>query len=83
MACRIPVVCTRSGTRDFAFHNQTALTVPFPHPFLLRQQIRKLIRDRNLSRRLAEAGYEKIQKFSWSSLADRLEKIFEQQIKLK
>jgi glycosyltransferase involved in cell wall biosynthesis len=80
MACRIPVVCTPSGTRDFAIHNKTALIVPFPHPLLLRRQIRKLIRDEKLRLRLARAGYEKIQAFSWSALADRLEKTFEQRL---
>lgn len=78
MACKIPVVCTRSGTRDFAFHNKTGLVVPFPLPFLLRRQIRKLIRDKNFRHRLAEAGYKKIQEFSWSILVDRLEKIFKE-----
>jgi glycosyltransferase involved in cell wall biosynthesis len=83
MACQVPVVCSRSGTRDFAFHDQTALVVPFPHPLLLRRQIRKLIRDEELRLRIARAGYEKIMTFSWSSLTDRLEKIFSELVKLK
>ncbi len=82
MACRIPVVCTKKGTRDFAFHNQTALVVPFPHPLLLRYQIKKLIKDEKLRLRIARAGYEKIQEFSWSSLVDRLEGIFKELVKL-
>jgi len=81
MACKVPVVCTHSGTRDFAFHNKTALLVPLPFPFLLRRQICRLIKDENLRRRLAEAGYKKIQEFSWSALVDRLEKIFKEKIK--
>ncbi len=81
MACQIPVVCSRSGTQDFAFHNQTALVVPFPHPLLLRYQIKKLLKDEELRLRIARAGYEKIQKFSWSALADRLEIIFKELVK--
>ncbi len=81
MACKIPVVCTRAGTQDFAFHNETALLVPFPLPFLLRRQIRKLIKDENLRHRLAEAGYKKIQEFSWSAVVDKLEKIFKERLK--
>jgi len=81
MACGIPVVCTRSGTQDFAFHNQTALVVPFPSPFLLRRQVKKLIKDEKLRSRLARAGYEKIQEFSWSALVDKLEKIFHEKLK--
>jgi glycosyltransferase involved in cell wall biosynthesis len=77
MACGIPVVCTPSGTRDFAFHEKTALVVPFGFPFFLRRQIRRLIRDEDLRRRLAQAGYEKIREFTWESLALRLEAIFQ------
>jgi glycosyltransferase involved in cell wall biosynthesis len=83
MACRVPVVCTRSGTRDFAFPNQTALVVPFPLPFLLRRHIIRLIEDKELRLRLARAGNEKIQAFSWSSLVDRLENLFTEKAKLK
>jgi len=82
MACQIPVVCSRSGTRDFAFHNQTALVIPFPHPLLLRRQIKKLVKNDELRLRIARAGYEKILTFSWSFLADRLEKIFKELMKL-
>lgn len=82
MACKIPVVCSRSGTRDFAFHNQTALVVSYPHPLLLRHQIKKLVKDEELRLRIARAGYEKILTFSWSFLADRLERIFKELVKL-
>lgn len=77
MACRLPVVCTPSGTRDFAFQGQTALVVPFAHPYLLRLQIKKLLLDENLRSRLAQAGYEKIKEFTWEALAARLEAIFQ------
>lgn len=75
MACRVPAVCTKSGTQDFAAHNQTALVVPLPLPFLIRRQLRRLIQDENLRRRLAHAGYECVQHFTWSALVDRLEVI--------
>ena len=78
MACRLPVVCTPSGSRDFAFHNETALVVPFAHPLLLRRQISRLIVDSELRARLAEAGYRKIQQFTWDALAARLEAIFQE-----
>lgn len=76
MACRLPVVCTASGSHDFAVHNETALVVPFAHPFLLRRQIRRLIEDPELRERLAVAGYRKISEFTWDALAERLEAIF-------
>jgi glycosyltransferase involved in cell wall biosynthesis len=76
MACCVPVVCTPSGTRDFAFDGRTALVVPLPLPVLLRRAIRRLIEDPALRARLAEAGHERILEFSWASLADRLIEIF-------
>jgi len=82
MACRLPVVCTTSGSRDFAIPNQTALVVPFPHPLLLARQIRRLIEDPDLRERLAAAGYGKIGEFTWDALADRLEAIFKNVLSL-
>jgi glycosyltransferase involved in cell wall biosynthesis len=76
MACGLPVVCTGSGTRDFAVHNRTALVVPFARPFFLRRQIQRLIRDPELRARLSQAGYREIQDFTWTSLAEKLESIF-------
>ncbi len=77
MACRVPVVCTASGTEDFALPGKTALVVRWPIPILLAKNIEKLIRDENLRCRLAEAGRQKILEFTWEALAKRLEKIFE------
>jgi len=76
MACGVPVVCTPSGTRDFAFHNETALVVSWAWPVLLRRQIRRLIVDDVLRRRLAQAGHRKIREFTWAALSDRLVAIF-------
>jgi glycosyltransferase involved in cell wall biosynthesis len=76
MACRLPVVCTPSGSRDFAIPDETALVVPFPHPLLLARQIKRLFADSGLRERLADAGYGKIGEFTWDALAARLETIF-------
>ena len=78
MACRLPVVCTPSGSRDFAIPNETALVVPYPHPIMLARQIKRLIEDPGLRERLAAAGYRKIGEFTWDSLAARLEAIFQE-----
>ncbi len=80
MACRLPVVCTASGTRDFAVRGATALVVPFASPCLLSRQINRLIRDSELRDRLARAGYEKILGFTWKALAGRLEAVFRETI---
>lgn len=76
MACRVPVVCTPSGTRDFAEDGVTALVSPWPLPSLLARRIERLMSDVPLRARLAQAGYDKISAFTWPALADRLENIF-------
>ena len=77
LACGLPVVCTPSGSRDFAAPNETALVVPFTLPVFLRHQIRRLIKDPELRERLAAAGLRRIGQFTWDSLAARLETIFQ------
>lgn len=80
MACGVPVVCTPSGTQDFALPGQTALVVRWPLPFLIAREIEKLKRDENLRSRLAEAGRRQILKFTWEALAARLEDLFTQSL---
>lgn len=76
MACGLPVICTPSGTRDFAVDGVTALVAPLAMPFLLRRRIRRLMADEPLRARLARAGLAKIRDFTWDFLAARLEGIF-------
>jgi len=76
MACRLPVVCTPSGTRDFAEDGRTALVAPLPLPALLRRRISRLIGDPALRLRLAEAGCSRVQEFTWARLAERLLALF-------
>ncbi len=76
MACGVPVVCTPSGTADFALPDRTALVVRWPFPFILKRKIERLLHDGALRRRLSQAGRQKILEFTWSSLAARLEAIF-------
>lgn len=76
MACKVPVVCSPSGTRDFATDGKTALVFRFRYPFLIAKKIRRLIEDENLKERITEQGYRKIQQYTWSNLVDKLEKEF-------
>jgi len=72
MACGVPVVCTPSGSSDFAENGRTALVAPFPLAGAIRKRVERLILDVPLRRRLAEAGAARIRDFTWSRLADRL-----------
>jgi glycosyltransferase involved in cell wall biosynthesis len=72
LASGVPLVGTKTGTRDFLIHNETGLLV-WRHSFFIRRAIEKLINDRMLARRLARNGRATIEQFSWSRLADFIE----------
>jgi len=78
MACKVPVVCSASGTRDFAINGETALVFRLRYPLLIAKKIRRLIEDKDIRERIAEKGYRKIQQYTWSNLVDKLEKEFKQ-----
>jgi glycosyltransferase involved in cell wall biosynthesis len=71
MACGCAVVCTRSGTTDFAHDGQTAL-VTWRHPWFLKRAIARLIRDAELRERLSRAGPAAATPWSWDRLARKL-----------
>jgi glycosyltransferase involved in cell wall biosynthesis len=72
MACGVAVVCTTSGTADFARHGDNALVVPIRHELFLRPPIARLLRDRGLRERLGGAGPATAAKWSWDILAAKL-----------
>jgi glycosyltransferase involved in cell wall biosynthesis len=71
MACGLPVVCTKSGTQDFARSEETALVVPRTS-WHLRRAIRRMIEHDELRARLAAAGLEAARRFTWESTAESL-----------
>jgi glycosyltransferase involved in cell wall biosynthesis len=72
MASGVAVVCTPSGTTDFARDGQNALVVPFRHPYFLRKAIRRALNDATLCGRLAAAGPATARAWSWEMLAAKL-----------
>jgi hypothetical protein len=72
MACGTAVVCTTSGTTDFARHLETALVVRWRHPFFVRRAVARALRDEVLRARLAAAGPAAAAPWSWPHLAGRL-----------
>jgi glycosyltransferase involved in cell wall biosynthesis len=73
MACGAAVVCTPSGTEDFARHGETARVARFPWVWPVAMQIEWFLRDPAARRRIAAAGAEAIQAFSWERTAARVE----------
>jgi glycosyltransferase involved in cell wall biosynthesis len=71
LACGCALVCTRSGTRDFARDGENAL-VTLRHPWFLRRALRRLLRDAPLRERLAAAGPASAAPWAWPVLARKL-----------
>ena len=71
LACGCALVCTTSGTRDFARDGANAL-VTWRHPFFLRRAIRRVLADAPLRERLAAAGPDSADPWAWPRLAEKL-----------
>jgi glycosyltransferase involved in cell wall biosynthesis len=75
MACGAALVSTdNGGVRAYAEHGRTALLTPAGDPAALAAAIRSLLGDNDLRTRLARAGYEHVQQFTWDRAADDLER---------
>ena len=74
MACRLPVVATKTGgIPEVVTHGETGLLVPPRNPPALAQAILKLYNDRTLASRLGQRGYEVVhQKFSAEAMANKI-----------
>lgn len=81
MACGTALVCTRSGTEDFAIDGETAEVVPLPWSPFLSRRIARLLRDPDGRRRLAERGRAKIAEFTWERTADGIESAIVERLK--
>ncbi len=71
LASGCALVCTRSGTTDFARHGENAL-VTWRHPWFLRGAIAKLLRDDGLRARLSAAGPATAAEWAWPVLAKKI-----------
>jgi len=72
MASGACVVCTPSGTGDFARDGETALVVRIRHPWFLARALVRALGDLGLRERLAAAGRVEIERHGWPQLAAKL-----------
>lgn len=72
MACGAAVVTTKTGTEDFAIHNETALVVPPKAPDVLAREILRLVKDSKLRVRLASSGQLMASSFTWERSISQL-----------
>lgn len=79
MICGQAVVCTdNSGYKEMAVHEQTALVSPIKDAEGLARNIIRLINDDELREKIAVAGSQSIQKFSWERSYDKFKAIIEE-----
>lgn len=83
MACGAAVVCTPSGTEDFARHGESALVARWPWSWLLARRIESLLRDPVERLRIAAAGHRTIQAFGWERTASSVEAAIRERIQSK
>jgi len=80
MACGAAVVCTPSGTEDFAVDGMTASVVRWRWSWFLARAVGALLRDPGRRSELAARGRARIQEFSWERTADRIERALEKSL---
>lgn len=77
MASGATVVCTRSGSEDFAIDQVTAAVPRWRWSWAMARAIAPLLRDPARRAALAARGLAKIQEFSWERTADRIDRALE------
>jgi glycosyltransferase involved in cell wall biosynthesis len=74
--CGLPIVCTKSGTEDFAVHGESALVVPLRSPVAIAAALRRIARDRRLASGLGQEARARVLEFTWDALCARMERTF-------
>ncbi|MBN1165265.1 MAG: glycosyltransferase family 4 protein [Candidatus Krumholzibacteriota bacterium] len=75
-ACGLPLVCTGSGTTDFAIPDRSALVLRTRNSYGIRKALIKLYRDPALAARLGGEARKRILDFTWEKVAGRMEETF-------
>ena len=74
MSCGAALVVTdNGGSKDYAIDEQTALVVPPKQPQRLADAIIRLLENEDLRIRMALAGQEKVQQYTWANAGDALD----------
>ena len=76
MACGAALaICDNGGSRDYAIDGETALVSEPGDDEAMADHVVRLLADDAARRRIAEAGRQYVQRFTWSHSADVLEEI--------
>jgi glycosyltransferase involved in cell wall biosynthesis len=72
LASGCALVCTPSGTGDFARNGETALVVRWRHPWFVGRAVARALADDALRARLGAAGPGAVAPFAWPVLAEKM-----------
>jgi len=75
-ACGLAVVCTRSGTIDFAVDERSALVVRGRSAHGIRRALQRLYGDREFAARLGGEASRTMLAFTWDEVCARMERTF-------
>jgi glycosyltransferase involved in cell wall biosynthesis len=77
-ACGLPLVCTGSGTGDFAVDGVSAIVLPLRNSFAVARALTRLYNDGDLLGSLASRARSSILGFTWERLSEKIERAFEE-----
>jgi glycosyltransferase involved in cell wall biosynthesis len=75
-ACGLPLVCTGSGTTDFAVNGSTSIVVGRRNSSSIGRAMRKLYDDREWAVRMGREGAKGILEFTWEKVCDTMSQQF-------
>ncbi|MCH7866490.1 MAG: glycosyltransferase family 4 protein [Myxococcales bacterium] len=75
MACGTPIICTPYTTSDFVEQLKTCFVIE-RRSGAMREAVEYLLDRPKLLEEMAVCGHQRIQNFSWESVADQLEEMF-------
>ncbi len=75
-ACGLPLVCTESGTTDFAVKGRTSLVIRRRNSYSIGRALRKLYDDREGAVRMGREGAQGILDFTWEKVCDTMSEQF-------
>lgn len=79
MACGTACVTTNvGGVPDYAVPGKTALIVPPRNPEKIAEAVISLLKDDDKRNKIAKAGYDYIQQFTWERTVDQFERILQE-----
>lgn len=78
MQCGCAVVCTQVDGHDVAMHRHTALTSDVANPEQLAQHMIEMFENQELRIKLAKAGHQHVQQFTWERAFTALEQFLAQ-----